>query len=131
MAYQSFSRYKALGVLAAMLVSTSQLYAASLPEEARGEIDGLLTRLGTSGCEFQRNGSWHTASKAQAHLRRKLNYLTDKNAVDSTEQFIERAASKSSKSGKPYQVRCNQQAPVPSNQWLKAELRKLRAGAKK
>lgn len=63
-------------------------------------------------------------------MRRKLNYLVERDAVDSTEQFIERAASKSSMSGKPYQVRCDKQAPVPSNRWLHTELQKLRAGIK-
>lgn len=131
MANQSPLRHAVHGALFAMLLGTSQLYAASLPFTARSEIASLLSRLATSGCEFKRNGSWHTAEEAQAHLRRKLDYLVDKDAVSSTEQFIERAASKSSRSGKPYQVRCDKQAPVPSSRWLHTELQKLRAGAKK
>ena len=50
--------------------------------------------------------------------------------VSSTEQFIERAATKSSMSGKPYQVQCNNQKPVASSLWLRSELQVLRAGAK-
>ena len=107
----------------AMLLTTSQLYAASLPPAARGEIESLLSRLGASNCEFKRNGSWHTASEARTHLRRKLDYLEDKDAVGSTEQFIVRAATKSSMSGKPYQVRCSKRAPVASSQWLRTELK--------
>jgi hypothetical protein len=118
------------GVLLALLLSTSQLYAASLPPAVRGEIEGLLSRLAASGCQFKRNGSWHTAEEAQAHLRRKLDYLVDRGAVASTEQFIERAATQSSISGKPYQVQCNNQVPVASSRWLLHELRLLRAGAK-
>jgi len=114
----------------AMLLTTSQLYAASLPPAARGEIVSLLSRLGASNCELKRNGSWHTASEAQTHLRRKLDYLVDKEAVASAEQFIERAATKSSRSGKPYQVRCRKRAPVASSQWLRTELKVLRAKAK-
>lgn len=67
MACPSPLRFAVHGVLVAVLLSTSQLYAASLPTAARGEIDSLLSRLGSSGCEFKRNGSWHTASEAQSH----------------------------------------------------------------
>ena len=118
------------GILLALLLSTSQLYAASLSSSARGEIEGLLSRLVASGCQFKRNGSWHTAVEAQAHLRGKLDYLEDKGMVSSTEQFIERAATKSSISGKPYQVQCNNHTPVASSLWLHSELQVLRAGAK-
>ena len=114
----------------AMLLGASQLYAASLPPAAQAEIKDLLTRLGDSGCQFQRNGSWHTAKEAQSHLRRKLDYLIDREAVASAEQFIERAASKSSRSGKDYEVQCGKQAPVASSQWLRTQLRALRSAEK-
>lgn len=116
--------------LFAMLLTASQLYAASLPPAARGEIEGLLSRLAASDCQFKRNGSWHQAEEAQAHLRRKLNYLVDRGAVASTEQFIARAATQSSISGKPYQVQCGNQATVTSSQWLHTQLLALRARAK-
>jgi hypothetical protein len=118
------------GALLAVLLGAPQLYAASLSPAARGEIEGLLSRLAVSGCQFKRNGSWHTAVEAQAHLRRKLDYLVDKGAVASAEQFIERAASQSSMSGLVYQVKCGSQVPVASGQWLRTELQGLRAGAK-
>src|SRR6478609_474856 len=35
--------------------------AASLSPAAKAEIDALLVRLMTSGCEFNRNGNWYTA----------------------------------------------------------------------
>ena len=114
----------------AMLLTASQLYAASLPPVARDEIEGLLSRLGLSDCKFKRNGSWYTAEEAQAHLRRKLDYLIDRDAVASTEQFIERAASKSSKSGKAYEMQCGKDASVASGQWMRTQLRALRDGGK-
>jgi len=101
--------------------------AASLPPTARAEIDTLLSRLATSGCQFRRNGTWYTAAEAQSHLRRKLDYLQDKGAVASAEQFIERAASRSSASGEAYQVKCGDTPPVPSGAWLYAELKLLRS----
>lgn len=130
MSYQTPLRITIHGALLAMLLGASQVYAASLPPAARGEIEGLLSRLAASGCQFKRNGSWHTAEEAQSHLRRKLDYLEARSAVANTEQFIQRAATKSSMSGKPYQVQCNNQAPVPSSRWLHTELHALRTGAK-
>lgn len=115
--------------LLAVLLGAPQLHAASLSPDARGEIEVLLSRLAASGCQFRRNGSWHAAGEAQAHLRRKLDYLVDKGAVASAEQFIERAASRSSMSGQVYRVRCGSQAPVASGEWLRAELQALRAAA--
>lgn len=97
----------------------------------RAEIDALLGKLQASGCQFNRNGSWHTGADAKGHLIRKLEYLQDKGTVGSTEQFIELAASRSSASGKPYLVRCGSEAPVESRLWLGRELSSIRAGAGK
>ena len=105
------------------------LNAAPLAPPVRAEVDALLSALEKSGCEFNRNGSWHAAKEARTHLLRKLEYLEGKNAVQSTEQFIELAASASSSSGKPYLVRCGKAAPVESRAWLSAQLAALRAPA--
>lgn len=118
------------GALFATLLVASELYAASLSSVAQAEIEGLLSRLSSSDCKFQRNGSWYTAVDAQAHLRRKLDYLIDRDAVENAEQFIERAASQSSRSGKAYQVQCGKHEPVASGQWLRTQLRALRHGGK-
>lgn len=99
------------------------------PSPARPEIEALLGRLQSSGCSFNRNGSWHEAGEARAHLARKLEYLEDRNLVQTTEQFIDRAATGSSLSGKPYLVRCGSAAPVESRTWLTQQLKALRAGA--
>lgn len=116
-------------LLAGMLLASSA-GAATLSPAARGEIDGLLARLAASGCQFKRNGSWHGGDEAQAHLRRKLDYLADRGLVASAEQFIDRAATKSSMSGQAYLVRCGSSAAVPSGRWLHAELRAQRAAVK-
>jgi len=95
---------------------------------AKGEIDYLLAQLERSGCEFNRNGTWYDGAKARAHLDEKYQYLLKKRMVSSAEDFIARAASDSSVSGKAYQVRCAGAAPVPSAVWLKSELARYRAG---
>ncbi|WP_429204667.1 DUF5329 domain-containing protein [Massilia sp. UYP11] len=114
--------------LTAILLIISPLFAhAEPPPAARQEIAHLIGYLTASGCSFQRNGSWHEAAKAASHLQRKYDYLLKRDLVASSEDFIARAASESSLSGKPYQVRCGGNAPVASAAWLRAELAKYRA----
>jgi len=94
---------------------------------ARGEIEQLFVALEQSHCQFYRNGSWHAPAEASAHLRRKYGYLVRKGLVSSAEVFIDRAASKSSMSGKPYLVKCGSATPVESKQWFTGKLREVRA----
>ena len=111
----------------AILLILSPLLAHAEPAPAaRQEIAHLIGYLTASGCSFQRNGSWHDAAQAAKHLQRKYDYLQKRDLVASSEDFITRAASESSLSGTPYQVRCGSAAPVASAAWLKAELAKYR-----
>jgi hypothetical protein len=102
--------------------------AAPLAPAARAEIDALLSRLASSSCQVNRNGTWHDAAEARTHMLRKLEYLEKKGVVETTEQFIDLAASTSSASGKPYLVRCGQGTPVASRAWLLMQLQAMRAG---
>lgn len=113
--------------MAAVMWGAATAGAAPLPAAAKAEVTALLGRLQASSCEFNRNGDWHAAAEARAHLERKLAYLEDKNLVKTAEEFIERGASKSSMSGKPYLVRCAGAAPVESKVWLTRELTALRS----
>jgi len=113
-----------LALLLSCLVVPTVTAAPSAP--ARAEIDALLSRLQFSSCEFNRNGSWHTAAEAKAHLLGKLDYLEGRNAIQSTEQFIEQAASRSSMSGQPYLVKCPNAVPVQSGPWLRLQLQTIR-----
>lgn len=112
-----------LGVLATPAANTAE---AAPPAQAAREIERLIAALGASGCQFQRNGRWYDASEAQAHLRRKYDWLRKRDMVASGEQFIERAGSESSMSGKPYEVRCPGRPAVASAIWLTAKLAELR-----
>lgn len=111
--------------LALLLVTGATMAAPSATTTA--EIDQLLSRLASSGCEFQRNGEWHAGPEARAHLERKYAYLLKKDLIGSTEDFIERAATRSSVSGQDYQVRCGAELST-SRAWLRAALSRLRAG---
>ena len=99
---------------------------AAPPASVQIEVNFLLGYLEGSRCEFYRNGTWHDSKAAQAHLRDKYKYLVANNRVNTTEQFIERAASESSITGQPYQVRCNGGATATSSQWLRDELARFR-----
>ena len=93
----------------------------------QAEVGSLLASIERSGCEFYRNGRWHDAQAAQGHLRDKFRYLSAIDLIDSTEDFIERAATNSSFSGQPYEVRCQGAPTVTSNKWLRDELARLRS----
>ncbi len=118
----------AAGLLGGALL---QAGAAPVPPAIRAEIDGLLAKMSASHCRFERNGDWHDARQARAHLLRKLAYIEKRReTLASTEQFIEVAASKSSFSGKPYRVKCGSGEALPSRDWLNRELKALRASAR-
>jgi hypothetical protein len=115
-----------LGLVALIIAGSAR---AQLPSAARAEVEALLSGLASSGCEFNRNGTWYDAVTAKAHLLRKLEYLEKKNALHTTEQFISLGASSSSTSGKPYQVRCNNAPAMDSGEWMRGRLRALRGSA--
>jgi hypothetical protein len=100
---------------------------AETPVAVQNEVNYLLGYVAGSGCEFLRNGTWHNSHKAHVHLRDKYKYLVAKNLADTTEHVIERAASQSSSSGKPYQIRCADGVAVNSQPWLRDKLVQLRA----
>ena len=107
-------------------------YAAAPTPAARAEIEQLFAYLGKSGCEFFRNGDWHSAADARLHLKRKYDGLVQAGQIATAEDFIARGASMSSASGKPYLVRCSGGASEPSARWLTDELQRIRqAGSKK
>lgn len=112
---------------AALLAILPLLSHAAPTPVASQEISHLVGYLKSSGCQFKRNGSWHDASEAAAHLQRKVDYLQKRDLVASSEDFIARAASASSITGTPYQVRCGAAAPIASATWLKAELAAFRS----
>jgi len=117
--------HRTRSVLALALIAPGLALAAPT-DSARREIAGLIGALDGSNCRFQRNGSWHDAAEARAHLQRKYDYLLKKDKLDTAEQFIERAASQSSMSGKPYRIACPGQPEQTAAVWFGARLTALR-----
>jgi len=113
-----------LAILASLMLIANGAQAA-VDAKAQREITQLLDFVEHSDCRFIRNGSEYPGNEARAHLQKKLDYLENKDLVSSAEDFIERAASKSSMSGKPYQVSCPG-GKQDTGAWLNTELKRLR-----
>jgi hypothetical protein len=107
------------GALTALALSAAPVVDA--------EIDQLLATLKSSGCKFQRNGTWHDAAAAAEHLESKRAYFRRQERLHSAEDFIRLAATESSMTGKPYSVACPGKPEVASSAWLEAELRRIRS----
>lgn len=112
--------------ICSLIIFSAQCRAQELSSATRQEIEYLFAHLQNSGCQFHRNGSWYSAAEAVDHLRKKYEYLKNKNLLTTSESFIEKAATESSMSGKPYQVKCEGQAVVLSSLWFKTALSKHR-----
>lgn len=112
--------------LIALLLFGAPAWADGVPPAAQLEINHLLAYLKGSGCQFNRNGSWYTPQEAVDHLNDKYQYLIHHDMVNTTEDFIEYAATKSSWSGKPYLVKCGNTAAAETGAWFRTELQKYR-----
>ena len=113
-----------LFLIAVIFFSSS--FSAGEQNNAEKEILHLFEYLKQSNCEFNRNGSWYSANDAVKHLKTKYRYLVKKGLIKTAEQFIERAASRSSMSGKPYLVKCGDSKPVQTSEWFNDELKRIR-----
>jgi hypothetical protein len=118
-------RYLTLSLGAALFLGAPAF--AQDEARTRQEVAHLLDFVASSGCQFNRNGSWYESKAAREHLQQKYDYLQKRKMVPDARAFIERAASTSSMSGKPYQVRCGNGQPIASGQWLNTELERYRA----
>jgi hypothetical protein len=101
---------------------------AEPPAIVQQEIDYLIRHIGDSGCEFKRNGTWNNNPKtAEAHVRGKYDFLVKLGRIDTTQDFIDKAATQSSLSGQPYEIKCGGDLAMPSSLWLSNALARYRA----
>ncbi len=101
---------------------------ADVPANQVDEVNHLIEYVKNSGCIINRNGTDHPADKGVNHIIRKYNYFRDD--INSTEEFIEYSATKSTMSGKYYTATCKQEKPVKTRDWLLAELERYRSSKK-
>ncbi len=116
----SFWSFLALSIAPAMS-------SAAVSPACQDEISHLLTYIEKSGCQFYRNGTWYSDTKAaRQHVEMKFRYFAGKGKVNSTEDFIKWSGTKSEMSGKPYMVRNGAGTEMPLGQWLNDELTRYR-----
>ena len=114
-------------VLAILLVSLSHpdlATATDLSPTEQKKIEVLVSCIEElTDARFVRNGKGYSAAAAAEFLRRK--WQTLRAEVCSAEDFIDRVASSSSTTGKPYLIRFGDGREMPSAEFLRAQLFKL------
>jgi hypothetical protein len=118
-----------LGVLltAPLMAPPSQAESqADPPLSSSMEINYLIGYLGGSHCSFYRNGTWHDSRAAQEHLLERYGELALNGWVDTAEQFIDQAASRSKLTEELDLVRCPGGQATPTSAWLQDALARLR-----
>ena len=103
-------------------------FGARADDEVPVEIDFLLESIGSSDCTFIRNGERYESLEAEDHLRMK--YRRGKRYATTSEEFIERLASKSYLSKKLYYIECEGEEKIPSGDWLMERLGEYRTVSK-
>lgn len=98
---------------------------ADVPAGKTKEVDHLLTFIKNSGCIINRNGTDYPAEKGLVHIENKYDYFRDD--IESTEDFIELSATKSTMSGDYYTVKCTEKETIKTKDWLLTELKRYRA----
>ena len=104
-----------MGLVLALLAVVGTPSAAPAEDTDRA-VEYLLDRVAGSDCTFIRNGQSYDAQQATAHLRSKYKYF--KSQIQTPEDFIRLAATKSEITGKPYQVRTRDGQVFTSAAWL-------------
>jgi hypothetical protein len=97
---------------------------AKAPLTETQKIESLITSVETlKGAVFIRNGSEYSGAQAAHHLRMKWDSAGSK--VKTADDFITYCASESSFSGKKYQIRFADGTTVNSEEYFRAQLKKI------
>mgnify|MGYP001128112474 CR=1 FL=1 len=95
-----------------------------MPRGEEQKIEALIHAVGQMhGAVFVRNGKSYDASSAVKFLRGKLDARRDE--VRSASDFIDKVASFSSTTGKPYMIRYSDGREISTAGFLRAELAKI------
>ncbi|VTU15961.1 DUF5329 family protein [Variovorax sp. RA8] len=114
-------RIAALCLLAAM----APLAAATPSEQEHKLIMALIARVqGMTTMKFLRNNEAHNAAEAAEHMQAKYKHF--RNEIVTAEDFIERCASRSEVTGKPYMVTLADGKALEARGFLMQELHAMR-----
>jgi len=112
----------------ALASSGPALAAAEAVESEERTIEALIDSVARlTDATFLRNGEAYPAASAARFLREK--WRSRRSEVRTAEEFIERVASFSSTSGRRYLIRFADGREIPSAEYLRAELARLRSGS--
>ena len=94
------------------------------PLSEEEKIEALILSVESAkGAVFIRNGQEYDAATAAKHLRSKRRWAGKK--ITTAEQFIDKLATGSSQTGKPYVIRFKDGKELKSADFLNAELKRL------
>lgn len=92
--------------------------------DEKAKIEGLISHVeNLKDAKFIRNGSSYDAQSAAKFLRGK--WQANEKAIQTADDFIEKAASFSSTTGKPYLIQFGDGREVKCGEYLKEALKKL------
>ena len=120
------SKFVIFSVLALGLTISSFVHAQTLATAERQKIEALIKYVGDlKDTKFIRNGSSYEVSTAVQFLRGK--WESNDAQVKTARDFIDKVASFSGTSGKPYLIRLKDGKEIPSREFFVTELRKIEA----
>lgn len=106
------------------LIAPTFAHAQTLPAAEKQKIETLIKHVGDlKDAKFVRNGSTYEPTTAVRFLRGKWD--ANKAEVKNVRDFIDKVATKSDTSGKPYLMRFHDGKEIPSRDFLLAELKKI------
>ena len=102
----------------------SFVQAQNLSSSEKQKIEALIKQVANlKDAKFVRNGSTYNADSAATFLRRK--WGANESEVKTARDFIDKVASFSGTSGKPYLIRFKDGGEIKSRDFLLAQLKKL------
>lgn len=119
-------QFKLILIFAFTLVSgdLSFVEAQTLPNLEKQKIEALIKQVANlKDAKFVRNGSTYDADSAATFLRRK--WGANESEVKTARDFIDKVASFSGTSGKPYLIRFKDGGEIKSRDFLLAQLKTL------
>ena len=117
-------RWTRVAVILALSCLSAGKLQADVAESQRDEVRHLLEFVRDGHCSVERNGTRYTGKDAYSHIMKKYDYFRDR--IETSEDFIELSATKSTMSDQYYRVFCDGIPPMRTKDWLLEELNEFR-----
>jgi hypothetical protein len=103
-------------LLAVMFLLAAMGLRAADSDSLNATVERLLKTVEKSDAKFIRNGDEHSGKEAAEHMRRKYDHF--KKSIKTPEDFIEKCATKSELSDKPYQIKTADGKMMTAKDWM-------------